>query len=256
ELKQRDATIAANNAELQRLNAEIERISSEFSRVQQQHERNIEHQQAEIRDLRTSVQTERIRVAAKSSQTAELTDKLLKLNQDVKSFAEVFGLTRQRLQDSDSAAAVLIQSLFRDIRLIRKRKSLWKACRLLRSALSRERTEDIPSNPKVTAEALKQRLQGIQRTLKSKKTPPATALNSLAELIVLQNRVHQALGSLRLGSLLRLQQKASNAAEAGFEGCLDLPFANTANTGCLHVTGWLYLKSRRLTQLVARVRGG
>src|SRR5207249_2453797 len=130
ELKQRDATIAANNAELQRLNAEIERISSEFSRVQQQHERNIEHQQAEIRDLRTSVQTERIRLAAKSSQTAELADRLLKLNQDVKNFAEVFGLTRQRLQDSDSAAAVLIQSLFREIRLIRKRKSLWKACRL------------------------------------------------------------------------------------------------------------------------------
>ena len=80
-----------------------------------------------------SVQSERIQLTAKRSQTAELTDKLLKLDQNVKNFAEVFGLTRQRLQDSDSAAAILVQSLFRDIRLIRKRKFLWKACRLLRS---------------------------------------------------------------------------------------------------------------------------
>jgi Chromosome segregation ATPases len=188
ELKQRDATIATTNAEIERISsafsrvqnelkereatiaansAEIERISSAFSRVQnelkereaqltesqQQHER-------EIGDLETSVQTERIQLAAKSSQTAELADKLLKLNQDVKNFAEVFGLTRQRLQDSNSAAAVLIQSLFHDIRLIRKRKSLWKACRLLRSTLSRGGTQDIPSNPKVTAEVLKQKLRG------------------------------------------------------------------------------------------------
>src|SRR6266404_3393639 len=56
ELKQRDATIAANNAEFQRLNAEIERISSAFSNAQaqltelQQQQRNIERQQAEFRD--------------------------------------------------------------------------------------------------------------------------------------------------------------------------------------------------------------
>jgi hypothetical protein len=202
ELKERDATIAANKAEFQRVNTEIERISSAFSSAQ-----------SELRDVKNSVEIERIQLAAKNSQTAELAGELRKLNQDIKSFAEVFGLTRQRLQDSDSAAAVLIQSLFRDIRLIRKHKFLWKACRLLRSALSREGTQDIPSNPKITAEALKQKLQGIQRTLKSKKTPPAIALNSLAELVVLQNRVHQALGSLRLGSLLRLRQKTSKAWE-------------------------------------------
>ena len=274
ELKQRDATIAANNAEFQRLNTSIKEreksisdIQTQLTESQQQHERNIEHQRAEIRDLKNSVDSERMQLAAKSSQTAELTDKLLKLNQDVKSFAEVFGLTRQRLQDSDSAAAVLIQSLFHDIRLIRKRKSLWKACRMLRSALSREGALDIPSNPKITAEALKQKLQGIQRTLKSKKTPPAIGLNALAELIVLQNRVHQALGLLSLGSLLRLQQKTVTAreplgnlvtgtAEAGFEGVLDLPLANTTNIGLFHVTGWVYRKPRKLTQLVARVRGG
>ena len=234
ELRERDATFGGSNAEFQGLNTEIERISNAFSRVenelkererpisdiqaqltesQQHHELTIEHQRAEIRDLKESVETERIQLTTKSSQTAELTDKLLKLNQDVESFAKIFGLTRQRLQDSDSAAAVLIQSLFRDIRLIRKRKFLWKACRLLRSALSCERTQDIPSNPKIIAEALKQRLQGIQRTLKSKKTSSAIALNSLAELIVLQKRVHQALGSLRLGSLLRAQQKTIEAHE-------------------------------------------
>jgi GT2 family glycosyltransferase len=187
----RDAAIAANKAEFQRLNAEIERISSAFS----------------------NAEAERIRLAAKSSQTAELTDRLRKLNQDVKSFVEVFGLTRQRLQNSDSAAAVLIQSLFRDIRLIRKRKSLWKACRLLRSAVPRERARDIPSNPKVTAEVLKQRLQGIQRTLKSKKTSPSMSLSALAELIALQNQVHQVRASLRPGSLFRLQQKTVTAQE-------------------------------------------
>lgn len=213
ELKQRDATIGANNAEFQRLNAEIERISSAFSNAQALHERKIEHQRAEIRDLKDSVQTERIQLAAKRSQTAELSDKLLKLNQDVKSFAEVFGVTRQRLQDGDSAAALLIQSLFRDIRLIRKRKFLWKACKPLRSVLSPEGTPDIPSNPKATAEALKQKLQGIQRTLKSKKTLPAMALNALAELIALQNQVHQVLASLRVRSLLRLQQKTVTARE-------------------------------------------
>ena len=152
-------------------------------------------------------------MAAKRSQTAELTDKLLKLDQNVKNFAEVFGLTRQGLQDSGSAAAIFVQSLFRDIRLIRKRKFLWKACRLLRSTLSREGTQDIPSNPKVTAEVLKQRLQGIQRTLKSKKTSPAMALNAMAELIALQNQVHRVLGSLRVGSLLRSQQKTVTASE-------------------------------------------
>jgi GT2 family glycosyltransferase len=213
ELKRRDATIGANNAELQRLNAEIERISSAFSNAQVLHERNIEHQRAEIRDLKNSVEIERIQLAAKRSQTAELSDKLLKLNQDVKSFAEVFGLTRQRLQDGDSAAAGLIQSLFRDIRLIRKRKFLWKACRPLRSALSGKGTQDIPSNPKATAEALKQKLQEIQRTLKSKKTSPAMALSALAELIALQNQVHQVLASLRVRSLLRLQQKTVAARE-------------------------------------------
>ena len=263
ELKQRDATIAVNNAEFQRLNAEIERISSAFSRAQN----DLKERERSISDIQAQLTESRQQHERNIEYQAELTDKLIKLNQDVKSFAEVFGLTRQRLQDSDSAAAVLIQSLFHDIRLIRKRKSLWKACRMLRSALSREGTQDIPSNPKITAEALKQKLQGIQRTLKSKKTPPAIALNALAELIVLQNRVHQALDLLSLGSLLRLQQKTvtaheplgnlvTDAAKAGFEGCLDLPFANTTNTGLFHVTGWLYLKSRKLTQLVARVRGG
>src|SRR6201999_3183243 len=124
---------------------------------------------------------ERIQLAAKNSQTAELTTKLLKLNQDVKSFTEIFGLSRPGLQNSNSGAAVLIRSLFRDIRLIRKRKSLWKACRFCRSTLSREGTRDIPSNPKITAEALKQKLQGIERTLKSKKTSPKMALNALAQ---------------------------------------------------------------------------
>jgi GT2 family glycosyltransferase len=220
-LKQRDATIAANNAEFECLNRSIKEreksisdIQAQLAEAERQHERKIEHQRAEIRDLKNSVQTERIQLTAKSSQTAELTDKLLKLNQEVKNFAEVFGLTRQRLQDSDSEAAVLIQSLFRDIRLIRKRKSLWKACRMLRSTLSREGARDIPSNPKVTAEGLKQNLQRIQRTLKSKKTSPAVALSALAELIALQNRVHQALGSLRVGSLLRPQQKIVTARES------------------------------------------
>ena len=152
-------------------------------------------------------------LAAKRSQTAELTDKLLKLDQNVKNFAEVFGLTRQGLQDSGSAAAILVQSLFRDIRRIRKRKFLWKASRLLRSMLSREETQDIPSNPKVTAEVLKQRLQGIQRTLKSKKTSPAMALSAMAELIALQNQVHRVLASLRGTSLLRLQQKTVTTSE-------------------------------------------
>jgi GT2 family glycosyltransferase len=167
-----------------------------------------------IRNLKNSVQTEHIQLAAKNSHTAELADKLLKLNQDVKNFAEVFGLTRRRLQDSDSAAAVLIQSLFHDIRLIRKRKSLWKTCRILRRTLSRKGTQDIPSNPKVTAEVLKQRLQGIQRTLKSKKTSPTMALSAMAELIALQNQVHQVLASLRVGSLLQLHQKTSEASES------------------------------------------
>ncbi len=160
-----------------------------------------------------SVQSERIQLAAKRSQTAELTGKLLKLDQNVKNFAEVFGLTRQGLQDSGSAAAIFVQSLFRDIREIRKRKFLWKACRLLRSMLSREETHDIPSNPKVTAEVLKQRLQGIQRTLKSKKTSPAMALSAMAELIALQNQVHRVLASLRGRSLLRLQQKTVTTGE-------------------------------------------
>jgi glycosyltransferase involved in cell wall biosynthesis len=183
----------------------------------EEHVRNIEQQtnvaEAEIRDLKTSVQSERIQLAAKRSQTAELTDKLLKLDQNVKNFAQVFGLTRQGLQDSGSAAAVLIQSLFHDIRQIRKSKSLWKACRLFRSTLSREGTHDIPSNPKVTAEVLKQRLRGIQRTLKSKKTSPAMALNAMAEFIALQNQVHQVLASLKVRSLLRLQQKTVTTGE-------------------------------------------
>ncbi|PYK87562.1 MAG: hypothetical protein DMF47_02920 [Verrucomicrobia bacterium] len=138
-------------------------------------------------------------------------DELFKLDQNVKNVVEVCGLTRPGLQDSGSTAAVLIQSLFGEIRLIRKRKSLWKACRLLRSTLSRERTQDIPSNPKITAEVLKEKLEEIQRTLKSKKTPPTIALNALAELIVLQNRVHQELASLSVGSLLRSPQETITA---------------------------------------------
>ena len=144
-------------------------------------------------------------MAAKRCQTAELTDKLLRLDENVKKFAEVFGLTREGLQDSGSAAAIFVQSLFRDIRQIRKRKFLWKACRLLQSMFSREKTQDIPANPKDTAEVLKQRLQGIQRTLKSKKTSPAVALSAMARLIALQNQVHRVLASLKVGSLLRLQ---------------------------------------------------
>ncbi|PYJ68600.1 MAG: hypothetical protein DME75_12690, partial [Verrucomicrobia bacterium] len=85
---------------------------------------------------------------------------------------------------------------------------------MLRGALSGDGTQDIPSNPKVTAEVLKQRLQGIQRTLKSKKTSPAMALNALAELIALQNQVHQVLASLRAGSLLRPQQETVTARES------------------------------------------
>ncbi len=173
ELKQRDATIAANNAELQRSEEELKQRDATL--------------------------------AAKRSQTAELTDKLLRLDENVKKFAEVFGLTREGLQDSGSAAAIFVQSLFRDIRQIRKRKFLWKACRLLQSMFSREKTQDIPANPKDTAEVLKQRLQGIQRTLKSKKTSPAVALSAMAELIALQNQVHRVLASLKVGSLLRLQ---------------------------------------------------
>jgi hypothetical protein len=165
---------------------------------------------AELETRRTQTEEQLI---SENSRRAELTDGLLKLNQEVKNFAEVFGLTRQRLQDSDSAAAVLIQSLFHDIRLIRKRKSLWKACRLLRSTLSREGTQDIPSNPKVTAEVLKQKLRGIQRTLKSKKTSAKMALNALAQLIVLQNHVRQVLGSLRLESLLKSQRRSVKAGE-------------------------------------------
>ena len=138
-------------------------------------------------------------------------DELFKLDQNVKNVVEVCGLTRPGLQDSGSTAAVLIQSLFGEIRLIRKRKSLWKACRLLRSTLSRERTQDIPSNPKITAEVLKEKLEEIQRTLKSKKTPPTIALNALVELIVLQNRVHQELASLSVGSLLRSPQETITA---------------------------------------------
>jgi GT2 family glycosyltransferase len=173
----------------------------------------IHRSEEELKQLKTSIQSERIQLAAKRSQTAELTDKLVKLDQNVKNFTEVFGLTRQGLQDSGSAAAIFVQSLFRDIRQVRKRKFLWKACRLSRSMLSREGTQDIPSNPKVTAEVLKRRLQGIQRTLKSKKTSPAMALNAMAELIALQNQVHRVLASLRVGSLLRLQQKTVTTSE-------------------------------------------
>src|SRR5262249_19110844 len=142
ELKQRDATIAANNAELQRLKADIEQISAAIARSEhelqhrdatiaankadieqisaaiarsehelQQRDATIAANKAEIQDLSKTIETDRIQLSAKSSQTAELTDNLGKLNQDIKSFGEVFGLTRQRLQDSDAPAAVLIQSL-------------------------------------------------------------------------------------------------------------------------------------------------
>jgi GT2 family glycosyltransferase len=209
ELKQREATIAAKDAEFQHLSAKIEQISAAIARSEQE----LKQRDGTIRDLKNTVETDRIQLSAKISITAELADKLGKLNQDVKSFADVFGLTRPGLQDSESPAAALIQSLFRDIRLIRKRRLLWKACRLWRKAYFRERTQDIPPNPRITVEALKQRLQGIQRTLKSKKTSPAVALNSLTELVALQTRVHQALASLTLASLLRPQQKTVRARE-------------------------------------------
>ena len=203
---------------------QTERVAKAES-AQQNNEQNVAEEELKQRKRNIEINRQRFgtskppsnpsafRLAAKRSQTAELTDKLLKLDQNVKNFAEVFGLTRQGLQDSGSAAAIFVQSLFRDIRLIRKRKFLWKACRLLRSTLSREEAQDIPSNPKVTAEVLKQRLQGIQRTLKSKKTSPAMALSAMAELIALQNQVHRVLGSLRVGSLLRLQQKTVTTSE-------------------------------------------
>jgi GT2 family glycosyltransferase len=216
ELNQREATIAPKDSEFQHLSEKIEQISAAIARSEQelnQREATIAVNNAEIRDLKNTVETDRIRLSAKISQTAELADKLGKLNQDVKSFADIFGLTRQGLQDSESLAAALIQSLLRDIRRIRKRRLLWKACRLLRRAFYRERTQDIPPKPRITAEALKENLQGIQRTLKSKKTSPAVALNSLTELVALQNRVHQALASLRLGFLLRPQQKTITARE-------------------------------------------
>ncbi|HEY3041579.1 MAG TPA: glycoside hydrolase family 99-like domain-containing protein [Pyrinomonadaceae bacterium] len=224
ELQKRDKSISDLNAEVQRissafsdaqnelkkrdksiseLNAEIERISSAFSDAQN-----------ELQIVKNAVEMKSIQEAAKNSQIAGLTAKLLNVNRDVKSFTEIFGLTRHRLQDSNSAAAVLIQSLFHDIRLIRKRKSLWKARRLVQSTLSREERHDIPSNPKIIAEALKQKLQGIQRTLKSKKTSPAMALSALTELIALQNQVHQVLASLRVWSLLRPQQKTVTARES------------------------------------------
>jgi GT2 family glycosyltransferase len=222
--------LAAQQAEFQRLNAHISQISAAVHRSEEELKQRdaaiadleargtqeLQHLNSEIRDLKNSVETDRIQLAAKSSQTAELTDKLGKLNQDVKSFVEVFGLTRERLQDSDSAAAVLIQSLSRDIRLIRKRKFLWKACRLWQNMFSREPTQHIPSNPKITAEALKQKLQALRRTLKSKKTSPAMALSVMAEVIALQAQVRQALASLRLASLLRPQQKTIRAREQVF----------------------------------------
>jgi GT2 family glycosyltransferase len=223
-LKERDKSISELNAEIERissafsdaqnelkkrdksiseLNAEIERISSALSDAQNK-----------LQIVKNAVEMKSIQEAAKNSQIAGLTTKLLNVNRDVKSFTEIFGLTRHRLQDSNSAVAVLIQSLFHDIRLIRKRKSLWKARRLVQSTLSREERHDIPSNPKIIAEALKQKLQGIQRTLKSKKTSPAMALSALTELIALQNQVHQVLASLRVWSLLRPQQKTVTARES------------------------------------------
>ncbi|HEX3319413.1 MAG TPA: glycoside hydrolase family 99-like domain-containing protein, partial [Terriglobales bacterium] len=242
ELQKRDKSISDLNAEIQRissafsdaqnqLNAEIERISSALSDAQnelQKRDKSISDLNAEVQRIssafsdaqnklqivKNAVEMKSIQEAAKNSQIAGLTAKLLNVNRDVKSFTEIFGLTRHRLQDSNSAAAVLIQSLFHDIRLIRKRKSLWKARRLVQSTLSREERHDIPSNPKIIAEALKQKLQGIQRTLKSKKTSPAMALSALTELIALQNQVHQVLASLRVWSLLRPQQKIVTARES------------------------------------------
>ena len=120
QLKQRDAAIA------------------ELETRRTQTEEQLKQRDAAIAELETRrTQTEE-QLISENSRRAELTDRLLKLNQEVKSCIEVFGLTRQGLQNSDSAAAVLIPSLFHDIRLIRKRKSLWKACRLLRSMLCRE----------------------------------------------------------------------------------------------------------------------
>ena len=63
--KQRDATIAANSAEIERISSAFSRVQNELkeheaqlTESQQQHERNIEHQRAEIRDLKNSVEIE------------------------------------------------------------------------------------------------------------------------------------------------------------------------------------------------------
>jgi GT2 family glycosyltransferase len=238
DLLRRDATIAAKDAEFQQLSAKIEQISAtrdaEFQHLSTKIEQISDAGDAEFQHLSAKIEQISATIArseqellqrdatiaakeaelfAKSSETADLADKLGKLNQDVKSLADLFGLTRQGLQDSDSQAAALIHSLFRDIRRIHKRRLVWKAGRLWRRAFSREGAQDIPPKPRITAEALKKNLQGIQRTLKSKKTSPAIALKSLTELVVLQSRVHEALASLRLGSLLRPQQRIIGARE-------------------------------------------
>ncbi len=91
ELKQRDATLAADNAEFQRLNAHIEQISSAFSNAQRQHETEIEQVRERVTQASRLLHTKSISLAESEARVTELMARLRQQLHDAKKLTRLLG---------------------------------------------------------------------------------------------------------------------------------------------------------------------
>ena len=133
----------------------------------------------ELTRLIEQIQNEKL---ATESANSLLFSRLAALEQNVKDFANSFGLHRKGLQQADSPAAALIRSLSRNIRQLRRKAFFWKVAKLLGlKAIA-------GISPRSAASQLKRELEGVKRILKSKKTSPGGALAALTALIFLRRR--------------------------------------------------------------------
>jgi SAM-dependent methyltransferase/GT2 family glycosyltransferase len=200
EIQSLQSAAQTQGTEIATLGAERDQIDGTLKDLQIANQR----QGTLIHDLENSLEAERFHSTTKNSQNVELGAKLASFEQQISDFTHIVGLSRKGLQRPDSQAAIIIRSLSREIRRIRKKARFWN---LVRSV---SRVKESPgakkTDPRATARRLKEQLQELQRTLKSKKTSPVMALDAFAKIVILQRRAEAALRSLSGSRLFRTEQ--------------------------------------------------
>ena len=141
-----------------------------------------DQQREELEQLKREAAQAQRQIQATESENTLLSNRLVALEQNIRDFANTFGLNRQGLGRADSPTAALIRSLSRSIRQLRWKAFFWKVLKLLGLE------ETVGVSPKFTASQLKRELEGVKRILKSKKTSPGGALAALTALIFLRRR--------------------------------------------------------------------